>query len=219
MKRNEIIVEILIWISILVALFSGAALAYHNFYVKPNTYTILFKDIDGITAGSPVRFMGINIGHVRKLTSIDKSIAVKILVTKKDLKIPNGTTARVEFYGLGGSKSIELMPSNVKDFDGIVTNDTIRIADITRQAKGFVEILEIIDKFVQSLDENAIQGILEAVEDVNPDKISQIETKMKKTGRDLTAKVDDIKGKQTAMAKTIQKANDMVLKINKFVKK
>ena len=192
---------------------------YYHTSVKPNLYTIQFKDIDGITKGSPVRFMGINVGYVRRLTSVEKSIAVQVLITKKGMKIPKGTTARVEFYGLGGSKSIELMPSNTEDFDGIVTTDNIRIADIVSEAKSFVEILEIIDKFVQSLDKNAMQSILETVKDVSPDKIHQMEADMKKSGNDLTLKVKDIRAKQTDMSDTINKANDMVLKINKFVKK
>ena len=163
--------------------------------------------------------MGINVGYVRKLRSVDKSIIVEVLITKKDMKIPKGTTARVEFYGLGGSKSIELMPSNTSEVDGIVTTDNIRIADVVGHAKSFVQILEIIDKFVQSLDENAMQNLLETVKDTNPEKIKQVENDMKKIGNDITFKVQDVQAKQTAMGNTINKANDMVLKINKFVKK
>lgn len=219
MKKRAIIIEILIWILVLTFIIGGVAFVYHKTRVKPNLYSIQFKDIDGITKGSPVRFMGINVGYVRKLTSVDKSIAVQIFITKKDMKIPKGTTARVEFYGLGGSKSIELMPSNEVDYDGIITTDNIRIGDVVSEVRGFVQILEIIDKFVQSLDKNAIQDILEAVKDTSPDKIKDIEAEMKKMDNDITVKVSDIQNKQSAMTKTINKANDMVLKINKFVKK
>ena len=219
MKRNETIVEILIWISILAVVTGGVVFVHHKFYVKPNTYTIRFKDIDGITKGSPVRFMGINIGHVRKLTSVDKSVIVQIFVTQKNLKIPKGTLARVEFYGLGGSKSIELMPSNSKDAQGIVTTDTIRIADVAKSAKSFVQILELMDKYAQSLDKSKLQNILENIEGTNPDKIREVENEMNKFNHQISTKVKDVKEKQSNMVKTINKADETVLKINKFVKK
>jgi len=218
MKKNAIIAEILIWILILAVIICGAGFLYHQIYVKPNVYSIKFKDIDGITKGSPVRFMGINVGHVRKLASVDKSIVVQIIITKKDLKIPPGTIARVEFYGLGGSKSIELMPSDGTS-ETISTTDTIRIADVARQARSLVAIIEIIEKFARSLDRNAIQSVLETVGDTSPDKIKQFEADMNKFGGDINIKVNDIKDKQSNMAKTIDKANSMVVKLNKFVKK
>ena len=219
MKKRAIIIEILIWIFALVVLIGGAVLVYYQTQIKPNLYTIQFKDIDGITKGSPVRFLGINVGYVRKLTSADKAIMVQILITKKDMVIPKGTRARVEFYGLGGSKSIELMPSNSSDSKNIATVDNIRIGDVVGQARSFVQILEIIDKFVQNLDKNAIQNILEVVEDISPNEIKKVEADMKTTTDNITFKVKDVQTKQTAMSNTINKANEMVLKLNKFVKK
>ena len=79
MKKRTIVIEILIWISILIVVFSVGLFIHYKTSIKPNTYSIHFKDIDGITKGSPVRFMGINVGYVRKLTSVDKSIIVQIL--------------------------------------------------------------------------------------------------------------------------------------------
>jgi len=219
MKKRAIITEILIWTIILTLVFCGIIFGYSKIFVEPNVYSIQFKDINGITKGSPVRFMGINVGYVRKLTSVDKSVAVQILITKKNMKIPNGTTARVEFYGLGGSKSIELMPSNTPNTDGIVTTDNIRIADVVHQAKGFVQIIEIIEKFVRSIDENALNNILEEVKDISPNKIEQAGAELNKVGHDITKKAEIISDKQSDMANAIKKANNVVLKINKFVKK
>ena len=219
MSKRAIIIEILIWIAVISTVIAGMLLIHHKVFVKPNIYSIYFKDIDGITKGSPVRFMGINVGYVRKLTSVDKQIVVQILITKKNMKLPEGTKARVEFYGLGGSKSIELMPTEIKDSKKITTTDNIRIGDVVHQVKSFVQILEIIDKFVQSLDENAIEGLLKNVENITPDIIKNAENEMKKTEANLNVKIKDVKEKQSKTEKTIEKANDTVLKINKFVKK
>ena len=110
MKKRAILAEIIIWTILLSIVFCGIIFTYSKIFVEPNVYDIDFKDIDGITKGSPVRFMGINVGYVRKLKSKNEHIKVQIIITEKNMKIPNGTVARVEFYGLGGSKSIELMP-------------------------------------------------------------------------------------------------------------
>ena len=219
MNNKAVIIEILIWITVIATVIAGILLIHHKVCIKPNIYSIYFKDIDGITKGSPVRFMGINVGYVRKLTSIDKQIVVQILITKKNMKIPKGTKARVEFYGLGGSKSIELMPTEIKDSKTITTTDNIRIGDVVHQVKSFVQILEIIEKFVQSLDKNAIEDMLEGVENITPDIIKNAEIEMKKTEANLNVKIKDVKEKQSKTEKTINRANDIVLKINKFVKK
>ena len=50
--------------------------------------------------------MGIIVGHVRNLKRVDDVILCEIVVTKPNTKIPDGAIARVEYNGLGGSKSI-----------------------------------------------------------------------------------------------------------------
>ena len=82
--NKPIIIEILIWFLTLTLLFSLGIFGYSKIFVEPNIYNIQFKDIDGITKGSPVRFMGINVGHVRNLSSDSKSVYVQIIITKKD---------------------------------------------------------------------------------------------------------------------------------------
>ena len=96
--KKAIVIEILILIAIFSFVTGVGVFLYDTFCIKPNLYTIVFKDIDGITKGSPVRLMGINIGYVRKLKAVKQAIEVEILVTKKDVKIPQGASARVEFY-------------------------------------------------------------------------------------------------------------------------
>ena len=73
MKR-QVVIEFLILIMVFALLVLFGVVAYYKFFIQPNSYTIHFKDIDGITKGSPVRLMGINIGYVRTLKSKDKHI-------------------------------------------------------------------------------------------------------------------------------------------------
>ncbi len=217
--KKPILVEIIIWTFILCAVFLIAIFSYSKMFVEPNIYNIEFKDIDGITKGSPVRFMGINIGYVRSLKSKDKHINVQILVTKKDMKIPNGTIAKVEFFGLGGSKSIELMPPDGSCDVGILTSDTIRLIDVVDEAKGMVEIVEIIEQYVKGLSKENMQKFLEAVIDARDDKIQSVSKEIDKIENEVHKKAQIVKQKQGEISQKINKLNINVEKINEIIKK
>ncbi len=197
----------------------GIIFLYSKFFVEPNVYNIKFKDIDGITKGSPVRFMGINIGYVRNLKPQDKYINVQIIVTKKDMKIPNGTVARVEFYGLGGSKSVELMPLEGSTGDGIVTENTIRIADVIKKAESIVEIIELIDRYLKNINSIDMQNSIMHLKEINPESVVNAGKEISQAEKDITERVNNVNEKQNAIQKSIQKVSETVLKINKFIKK
>ena len=217
--KKPILVEIIIWTVVLCAVFLIAIFSYSKMFIEPNIYNIEFKDIDGITKGSPVRFMGINIGYVRSLKSKDKHINVQILVTKKDMKIPNGTVAKVEFFGLGGSKSIELMPPDGTCDVGILTSDTIRLIDVVDEAKGMVEIVEIIEQYVKGLSKENMQKFLEAVIDARDDKIQSVGKEIDKIENEVHKKAQIVKQKQGEISQKINKLNKNVEKINEIIKK
>ena len=217
--KKPILIEILIWVVILTFVFCGLFFGYSKVFVEPNLYTIQFKDIDGITVGSPVRFMGINIGHVRSLKSKDKHVNVQIVVTKKDMKIPNGTAARVEFYGLGGSKSIELMPPDGSCDVGILTGDTIRINDVAREAISIVEIIEGLEKYIKGINPSSVEKLLNTVKQVKDDKIKNIGNEFENIESNISEKFKIFKSKQDEMDIKIKKIDENVDKINKFIKK
>ena len=68
------------------------------------------EDVDGLIVGSPVKFLGVQIGHVMKIQIITTDVYIKFVVTQKDLNLPEGSIATVEASGLGGSKSLEIYP-------------------------------------------------------------------------------------------------------------
>lgn len=217
--KKQIIIEILIWFIILTILFCLGIFAYSKFFVEPNVYTIEFKDINGITKGSPVRFMGINIGYVRKMEIEDKSVYVQIIVTKKDMKIPNGTTARVEFYGLGGSKSIELMPPDGACDVGILTGSTIRIHDVVHGAKGIVSILEVVQEIVRDINPSKLEKIFENVKDLKAEQLKNVDKEILDVKMQIDKKAKEAKDKQSEVLNKVDAINDTVEKINKFIKK
>jgi len=118
MKRKYIwLIEILVWLLII----SGGLLFFiYKTTIKDNiqnTYYLFFDDVDGLVKGSPVRLMGINIGYVRDIKIFDNKVFVSLLVTKDNVTIPKRATATIEFYGLGGSTSLELNPATASEID------------------------------------------------------------------------------------------------------
>ena len=217
--NKPIIIEIIIWCLILTFIFSVGIFGYSKIFIEPNVYNIEFSDIDGITKGSPVRFMGINIGYVKKLKPKDKHINVQIVVTKKDMKIPNGTVARVEFYGLGGSKSIELMPADSNGAQGIVSANTLRLHDMVAKTESLVGILEALDKMVKGINKPATEKMLEQIADMKDFQLKQINSDIADFKLSIIEKAEKIKQKQTGINKKIDNVNKMVDKINEFIKK
>ena len=69
---------------------------------------LVMPDVDGLIVGSPVRMMGIEVGHVTKIKPTNEEVFVKFILTDDSVKIPQGTVATVEFSGMAGSKSLEL---------------------------------------------------------------------------------------------------------------
>ena len=217
--KKPILIEFIIWTIILTIIFNVCIFTYSKIFVEPNIYTIQFRDIDGITKGSPVRFMGINVGYVRKLKPKDKYVDVQIIITQKDMKIPNGTAARVEFYGLGGSKSIELMPPDGSCNVGILTGDTIRLYDVVYEAIGVVEVVEIIERYVESINEKTVQKFLYEMKSLRDDKLKSADDDMKNFKGNISEKFNDIKIKQDVVIDKIKGVNNNVEKLNQFINK
>ncbi len=151
--KKERLAEISILLGLVISGISATYSAYYHTIVKPNLYTIKFHDIDSIIKGSPVRLMGIIVGHVRNLKRKDDKILCEIVITKPNTRIPDGAVAKVEYNGLGGSKSIEIMPpkTNDPDIKGIIATDALRISDFADAFNDVREVLVCISQFVAVL--------------------------------------------------------------------
>ncbi len=116
MKKKQILayfVEFLIWFIIIIFILVLSIFIY-NFKIQKNTqYYIFMKDVDGLTVGSPVKFMGKQVGYINNLSVIDSNVYVTFLVNN-GIKLPPNSSITVEFYGIAGSKSLEIMPPNTK---------------------------------------------------------------------------------------------------------
>ena len=100
--------ELLIWL-IIVLVATMVFCFSHLYRARTNgEYKIFMPDVDGLIVGSPVRTMGIEVGHVTKIKPVKDEVYVTFIITDKTVHIPRGTVVTVEFSGMAGSKSLEL---------------------------------------------------------------------------------------------------------------
>lgn len=167
------IVELVIWFLILLVFSSGIIFAKYIYKKNFNTYQIFLPDVDGLIVGSPVKFMGIQIGYVNQLNIVGEDVYVKFIITEPDVKVPYGSTATVEFSGLGGSKSLELYPpksnksyntkfiipqspKRIGDSLGLLSDMFDKFIDITYSISHFMDKIGIIR--VQESSKKMIQN-------------------------------------------------------------
>jgi ABC-type transporter Mla subunit MlaD len=170
-KKSSWLLEILIWFILLVGLISIGIDFTENYLDSRKSYNVTFKDIDGLIVGSPVRLMGIQVGHVTEIKSLEDRVNIIFIITNKGVSIPKGSAVNVQFTGLAGSKSLEIIPSKLprpKD-NYFVVIEPVRIAslmnvqsDITRS---ILECSKIalnflghggVEEFKKNIDKSAI---------------------------------------------------------------
>lgn len=102
------------------------------------------EDVDGLIVGSPVRFLGVQVGYVKKIQLLSNDVYIKFTVTQKDLLLPQGSIATIEGSGLGGSKSLEIYPPDKNS----PTDKIIASKDPTRLSK----VMGLFDNIFKALD-------------------------------------------------------------------
>lgn len=113
--------ELLIWLIIILAIVILSFVSNLMHSAPKESHSIYLPDVDGLIVGSPVRMMGIEVGHVTNIKPINDEVFVKFMIKDKNIKIPQGTQATVEFSGMAGSKSLELY---LPEEGAYIENDT-----------------------------------------------------------------------------------------------
>ena len=148
--------EFAIWFLILCVCISGVRI--HNYRKEKAlvTYQIFMPDVDGLVVGSPVKFMGVQVGFIEKIKIVREEVYVKIVITDKSVTLPKGSVATVEFNGMGGSKSLEVYapteeslaekkllvvqnPTRLNDALGLLSEMFDKIDSITTRTSFFVK--------------------------------------------------------------------------------
>ena len=144
-------IEFVIWLVIVALVVIGVR--YHNYKNQKQykTYQIFMEDVDGLIVGSPVKFLGVQVGHVKKIQIVSSDVYIKFIVEKDGLVLPTGSIATVEAFGLGGSKALEIYPPDKNH----PTDQIIRIKSPTRLSKVmslFDSIFKELDSIITTLD-------------------------------------------------------------------
>ena len=108
--HKYIFIEFGIWFLILCIAVGAFRIYHYNKEKELVTYQIFMPDVDGLIAGSPVKFMCVQVGYIEKVKIVANDVYLKIVITNKDVELPKGSLATVEFNGMGGSKSLEVYP-------------------------------------------------------------------------------------------------------------
>lgn len=125
-------IEFFIWFVILCLVVLGVKHTAYRHYKEMQSFQIFLQDVDGLIVGSPVKYMGVQVGYIQKIKILSNEVYIKFIVTDKDLKLPQGAIATVEFSGMGGSKSLELYPPTQESISSekfIVIKGTTRLND------------------------------------------------------------------------------------------
>lgn len=129
---NKILfVEALIWFCILCVVVFSIRVHNINHQKAQKQYQIFISDVDGLIVGSPVKYMGVQVGYVSYAKLLDNEVYVKFVLSEPNISLPKGVVANVEFNGMGGTKSLELYPPTEEDLktDKIINiKDTFRLA-------------------------------------------------------------------------------------------
>lgn len=161
--RVFIWVELALWLIIL----SVAVFIIRNHRIShvksQSSYQIFLPDVDGLIVGSPVKFMGVEIGYIDRIRIVGNDVYVKFIITEKNIKLPKGVIATVEFYGLGGSKSLELYPPTQ---DSIASKKVIAVQSPKRLGAA-VELLSQMFEKIDSITQRASVFATET-ESINP---------------------------------------------------
>ncbi|MBP3847257.1 MCE family protein [bacterium] len=146
-------IEFAIWLIIIALCVFGIRYHFHKSQLQYKSYQIFMNDVDGLIVGSPVKFLGTQIGNVTKIqlvsSDVYSDIYVKFIITEKDLTLPTGAVATVEGSGLGGSKALTIFPPKEQDSNNIiVAKDSTRLGKVISL---FKTIFKDIDEIFTNL--------------------------------------------------------------------
>lgn len=108
-------------------------------------YTIKarFAAVDGVSVGTDVKVHGIKVGSVASLTLDTKSyMAIANLTIRKDIQIPDDSSAKITSSGILGSSYISISPggSDTMLADNGELNDT----------QGAVDLMGLVGRYINS---------------------------------------------------------------------
>lgn len=135
--------EFAIWFFILCIAIVGLRVNHYKKSKELVTYQFFMPDVDGLIVGSPVKFMGVQVGYIKRIKIVSNEVYLKIVITDKNVTLPKGSIATVEFNGMGGSKSLEVYPPNKLS---LASNKIIAVQTPIRLHDSMILLSDMFDK-------------------------------------------------------------------------
>ena len=135
-----------------------------NIFLTKDGYELIgsFKNIEGLTLGSELRYRGLNVGKIMQIDPGPYNIKVFAIV-RKDIIIPKDSKLRVGFDGLVGQKYLEVVPGTSEvyytegeNLEGMSTSGIVDFVDIG--AQNLIETKKILETFRNIIDDPKLQA-------------------------------------------------------------
>lgn len=137
--------EILVWtVLFLIPVFFISTILNPDLDIQKHYYAD-FQDVNGIIIGSPVNYIGYNIGHVDDVEILDDRVRIDIAIVEKGYSLPKCSTIKVEESGIGGSRSLEIFPCE---------NPSLKGSIYTQKPKRTTEMLYDYIAFTKNLTQS-----------------------------------------------------------------
>ncbi|MCQ2789869.1 MAG: MlaD family protein [bacterium] len=124
-----------------------------------NRIEIIFKDVNGMRAGSGVQMMGLRVGQVEEITPVingDNSyVKLKFVITEPGISVPRASVFSIQQSGLIGEQFLEITPPKTRttyvtvsgDNEILYKNDSVQIMlDKKYYDVGRVKSVQILSK-------------------------------------------------------------------------
>lgn len=171
-----------------------------NIFSKPNYLYAVYPKIDGLIEANPIQVKGFKIGQISEIKLIPRGSEYQVLVKfiiSEDVKIPRHSVAKAVSSDLLGSKVVEVVYSNEKEF--VHSGDTLLAESEESLKEGVSKQLAPLQKKANELL-SSIDSVMTIVQYVLNDK----------TRENLSKSFESIKKAIQSLEQTAYKLDDLV---------
>ena len=202
--RYEVKIGILALVAVLMAFWGFKFIQGSNLFSSSQVFYVVYKDVAGLTVGTPVQISGVSVGSVKeiKLDQQEKSVVVTLEI-RKNVNVPASSRAYISTISLLGEKAVQLEYDTPCFGDGDCAEDG---SQLTGSSKGILASFLGTDPDADPAD--GIKNQLgEAVDSIRWTLFSEdSDNPIARSSRDLAVTMENLKF-STARLQEIMDAN------------